>query len=228
MPGKVAAAVLSLCLITGGTALAEQITGGKRGEKLTGTKRADTIKGKEGADRLKGRGGNDSLEGGDGSDTLIGGKGKDSMRGDFGSDTIEAGDGKRDKKIAGNLGLDVCNIDTGLELQLARSCETITNTSGFAGRGPGPGQGLRVGIAEGLGCRPGQACRFTIQGDGADALGGDVTGAGGVNSVTGVALAIVPPENDDWVSSGNYRCSGAGSLRVTVGSESIDVPVSCG
>jgi hypothetical protein len=118
-------------------------------------------------------------------------------------------------------------VDTTLELSIIRSCESITNFRGFAGRGPGPGQGLRIGIAEGLGCRPGLTCAFNIQGDGADALGGDVTGVGGVNSVTGVALAIVPPENDDWVSSGSYRCGGPGFLRVTIGAESVDVPVSC-
>ena len=228
MPGKVAAAALLLCLITGGTALAEKISGGKGSEKLTGTKQADTIKGKDGNDRLKGKGGNDSLDGGGGSDTLIGGKGADSHRGDRGNDTIEAGDGRRDKKIFGSDGTDVCNVDTTLELAAVRSCETITNSDGFAGRGPGPGQGLRLGIAEGLGCRPGQACTFSIQGDGADALGGDVTGGGGVNSVSGVALAVVPPENDDWIASGGYRCNGAGVLRVTIGAESVDVPVSCG
>ena len=229
MPGKVAVAVaLSLCLITGGTAIAEKVDGGKGGEKLTGTKQADTIKGKGGADTIKGKGGNDSLDGGGGSDTLVGGKGADGLRGDRGNDTIESGDNKRDKKIAGSDGLDTCNIDTTLELSRVRSCETITNAKGFAGRGPGPGSGLRLGIAEGLGCDPSKAsCGFNLQGDGADALGGDVTGVGGVTSVSGVALAVVPPENDDWVSTGSYRCTGAGAIRVTIGAESVDVPVSC-
>jgi len=230
MPGKVLiAAALSLCLLTGGTAVAEKLSGGKGGEKLTGTKRADAIKGKGGNDRLKGRGGNDTLDGGGGSDTLVGGKGRDSFRGDRGNDTIESGEGKRDKKIAGSAGTDTCNIDTTLELQRVRSCETITNAKGFADRGPGPGQGLRLGIAEGLGCTPSAAgCGFSIQGDGADAVGGDVTGIGGVTAVTGVALSAIPPENDDWIATGSYRCSGPGALRVTIGAESLDVPVSCG
>lgn len=230
VPGKVAvAAVLSLCLIAGGTALAENIKGGKGNEKLTGTKGADNIKGLGGNDKLKGRAGNDSLDGGGGSDTLVGGKGADRIRGDRANDTIEAGDNKRDKKIAAGSGLDTCNIDTTLELSIAVSCETITNSKGFTDRGPGPGQGLRLGIGEGLGCTPSATrCSFNLQGDGADGLGGDVTGVGGVNSVASVALAVIPPENDDWVATGTYRCSGTGALRVTIGTESLDVPVSCG
>lgn len=223
------AAALALCVVAGGSALAETVEGGKGGERLTGTKHADTIKGRAGNDRLKGRGGNDSLDGGGGSDTLVGGKGADIHRGDRGDDTIEAGDGRRDKKIFASGGNDVCNIDTTLELTRTRSCETITNSRGFADRGPGPGQGLRVGIAEGLGCTPHKpSCSFSIQGDGADALSGNVTGTGGVSSVSGVTLAVVPPENDDWISTGGYRCSGPGFLHVTVGAESLDVPVSCG
>jgi hypothetical protein len=230
MPGKlVATAMLSFCLIAGGPAFAEKLSGGKRGEKLTGTKRADNIKGKGGNDKLKGKGGNDSLDGGGGSDTITGGKGADRHRGDRGNDTIESGDERRDRKIAGSSGIDTCNIDTTLELARVTSCETITNAKGFAGRGPGPGQGLRLGIAEGLGCDPSRpSCAFNLQGDGADALGGDVTGVGGVGSVAGVAFAVVPPENDDWIATGTYRCSGPGALRVTIGAESVDVPVSCG
>jgi hypothetical protein len=229
MPGKVAvAAALSLCLLTGGYALAENVKGGKTGEKLTGTKDADKIKGRGGNDRLKGKGGNDSLDGGAGNDTLTGGKGADSLRGDRGNDTLNAGDGKRDKKLSAGTGSDTCNIDTTVELAKARSCETITNAKGFTGRGPGPGQGLRVGIAEGLGCQPGRLCSFSTLGDGADALGGDVTGTGGVSSLSGVAIAVIPAENDDWIATGNFRCTGPGALRVTIGAESVDVPVSCG
>jgi Ca2+-binding RTX toxin-like protein len=221
------ASALTICLLTG-VALAQNLSGGKGGEKLTGTKSADTIKGRGGNDTLKGRGGNDFLDGGAGNDTLTGGKGADGHRGDHGDDTINAGDGRRDTKIFGATGIDACNIDSTLELSRVRSCETIRNAGGFSGRGPGPGQGLRVGIASGLGCEPSRpSCSFDIQGDGADGSGGDVTGIGGVNSVTGVALVVIPPENDDWVSTGGYRCSGPGALRVTIGTESVDVPVSC-
>jgi hypothetical protein len=216
-----------LCLVTG-AALAKNLSGGKRGEKLTGTKRADTIKGKAGNDTLKGKGGNDALDGGGGNDTLTGGKGVDGQRGDHGDDTINAGDGRRDKTVYGGTGIDACFIDSTLELARVRSCETIRNAGGFPGRGPGPGQGLRVGIAEGLGCDPSQpSCHFDIQGDGGDGVGGDVTGVGGVNTVTGVALTVIPPDNDDWVTGGGYRCSGPGALRVTIGAESVEVPVSC-
>jgi Ca2+-binding RTX toxin-like protein len=216
-------------VVAAGSALAKDIDGGKRGEKLTGTKHADTIKGRDGNDTVKGKGGNDRLDGGGGSDTVVGGKGADIQLGDRGNDTLKAGDGRRDKKIFAASGNDVCDIDTTLELAATRSCETITNAGGFADRGPGPGQGLRVGIAEGLGCTPQKAsCSFSIQGDGADALGGNVTGVGGVGSVSGVTLAVVPPENDDWISTGGYRCSGPGALRVTIGAESVEVPVSCG
>lgn len=220
-------AALAVSLSVGG-ALAKEISGDGGGEKLTGGKRADTIKGKGGPDRIKGKAGNDVLDGGGGNDTLIGGRGKDTHRGGGGNDTIESGDNRRDRKVLAGAGIDTCNIDTTLELTGARGCETVTNSSGISDRGPGPGQGLRVGIADGLGCSKAQStCSFNIQGDGADALGGDVTGTQRVSSVTGVALAIVPPENDDWIATGSYRCTGFGFLRVTVGAESVDVPVSC-
>lgn len=207
--GVVIGAALAVCL-PATLAAAENITGGSAGEKLTGTKGADEIRGRGGADTVKGRGGKDLLDGGGGNDT------------------IKAGDRRRDRKISGGTGIDACEIDALLELARVRSCETIRNVGGVNGRGPGPGKGLRLGIADGLGCSPSRAdCRFNIQGDGADAVGGDVTGVGGVGSLSGVALAVIPPENDDWVSAGSYRCSGPGFLRVTIGAETLDVPVSC-
>jgi hypothetical protein len=68
-------------------------------------------------------------------------------------------------------------------------------------------------------------CSFQITGDGADAPGpGSVEGSGGVSNVIGGAGSLMPP---NWDALGGYTCTAAGSLRVTIGSESVDVPVPC-
>ena len=220
-----AAAVLSISLMAGGSAaLAKTISGSKRGESLAGTKGADKLKGKGGNDRLKGKGGNDLLNGGKGRDTVVGGPGTDKLLGGPGNDLLKAADGRRDRAINGGAGTNTCVIDTTLELASVRGCSTIRSGS-LGGGPPGPGEGLRVLSATGLaGCTsPVPSCVFTIAGDGADATVGTVTGVGGVQAAGG----SVTISGSDWTAAGVYGCTSDGALRVTIGSESTDVPVDC-
>jgi RTX calcium-binding nonapeptide repeat (4 copies) len=84
---RVAALVLAVLVVAGGSAWAATIKGTARADTLRGTARADTIDGKRGNDRLFGAGGNDVLVGGPGSDLLVGGAGADRLRCGPGRDT---------------------------------------------------------------------------------------------------------------------------------------------
>jgi hypothetical protein len=68
-------------------------------------------------------------------------------------------------------------------------------------------------------------CLFQINGTGADSLLGSVTGGGGVSLAAGVGVSIEP--NGDWTATGLYGCTDDGFLRVTIGGESVDVPITC-
>lgn len=233
----VAVLAVSLAAVAGPT-LAKTLTGTKRGETISGTKGADKIKGKGGNDKLKGRGGNDSLVGGKGRDKLIGGAGADRHTGGPGNDTLRAADGRRDKVINGGAGRNICIIDTALELSIVRGCSKIVagaptgsgvggggaGTAPGAGPGPGPGQGIRILAIDGVVCNtPLPLCVFTLSGDGADAPLGTVTGGGGVTGL-GAAVVVTGP---DWTATGVYGCTADGFLRVTIGTESADIPVDC-
>jgi hypothetical protein len=52
---------------------------------------------------------------------------------------------------------------------------------------------------------------------------GTVAGGGGVTSVGG----SLTTSGEDWSALGQYGCNADGYLRVTVGSEQLDVPVDC-
>lgn len=222
---KLTVAVLSLSLaVVAAPAAAKKLSGSKRGDNLVGTKAADKIKGKGGSDKLKGKGGNDTLKGGKGRDKIKGGKGADRHLGGKGNDTLRAADNRLDKAINGGLGKDTCIIDTALELAIVKGCETV-QAGGGPGGGSGPGAGgLQVLSFTGLVCdTPLPLCVFSISGTGADALVGTVTGGGGVTGL-GASVVITGP---DWTAAGTYGCTGDGFLRVTIGSESVDVPVDC-
>jgi RTX calcium-binding nonapeptide repeat (4 copies) len=247
---------LALALVAS-PALAKKLTGTKRSELIVGTKGADRIKGKGGNDLIKGKGGNDRLNGGKGSNKVIGGKGNDkviggplgdtlvgkagvdSHVGGAGNDLLKAADGRRDRVIDGGTGTNRCIVDV-VELSIVRNCGTVQGTTpgGQGGRpggqgpgpGPGPGQGLRVLTVEAM-CGSQNpltgeiGCFVHITGDGADAGGGQVEpGGGGVTNAGGVALSINAPE---WDALGFYSCTSPGFLLVTIGSESVDVPVPC-
>jgi hypothetical protein len=226
----VALAVMSVgaCAVAG-PALAKKFTGTKRGDKISGTKGADKIKGKGGNDKIKGKGGNDALAGGKGRDKIVGGAGVDRLLGGPGNDTLKAADGRKDVAINGGGGRDRCIVDTALELSVVTGCEqVIAGGPGAGGTGPGPGEGLRVQSFTGLvGCTQQSLplCLYTITGDGADALIGTVTGVGGVTSVGGGGNVTV--SGSSWTVAGGYACTSDGFLRVTIGSETVDVPVDC-
>jgi Ca2+-binding RTX toxin-like protein len=237
-----------------GTKRSELIVGTKGADTIKGKGGNDLIKGKGGRDRLNGgRGsnkvvggkGNDKVLGGPLGDTLVGGPGVDSHRGGAGNDLLDAKDGRRDSVIDAGTGTNKCIIDA-VELSIVRGCGTVQATTpggpggspggpgggggGGGGGGPGPGQGLRA-LTVTVNCLPpnpltGEVlCTFQMTGDGADAAGpGTVEGSGGVTTVLGVAGSLMPP---DWNAGGTYLCTAAGSLRVTIGSESVDVPVPC-
>jgi len=150
------------------------------------------------------------------------------------------GDGAKDKKISGGPGQDVCKIDDD-DKAAVRGCEKVRTVgrpsggggSGGSGGSGGPGGGggsgsgpLTVVSSEGLSCagNPFPPCVFQITGTGADTLIGTVTGGGGVTVAAGAAVAV---QGDEWTATGIYGCAGDGFLRVTIGPESIDVPVTC-
>ena len=234
-----------------GTKRGELIVGTKKADRINGKGGNDLIKGKRGNDRLNGGKGSNRVVGGKGKDkviggplgdTLIGGAGVDRHFGGPGNDLLNAADGRRDSLIDGGAGTNRCIVDI-LELSIVRNCGSVQGSTpgpgqgpggggggGGSGPGPGPGQGLRVLTVDAM-CGPvnpltGEVgCFVHITGDGADAGGGMVEpGGGGVTNAGGVALSINAP---NWDALGLYSCTSAGFLRVTIGSESVDVPVPC-
>lgn len=209
----VAGLTVALCAL-GGPAMAKQFNGSKRGDKIVGTK---------GADKLKGKGGNDALNGGKGRDKIVGGAGADRHLGGPGADVLKGADNKRDKVINGGPGTDRCIIDTALELSLVRGCET-----GVSGGGPGsvaPPGSLQLNSFTGLVCDSSipPTCHFTISGTGAEGLLGTIAVSGGVSGLG----ANVVVTGADFVAAGVYACTADGLLTVTIGAETITVPVDC-
>jgi Ca2+-binding RTX toxin-like protein len=243
--------------LAAGPAVAKKITGTKRSELIVGTKGTDRIKGKGGNDLIKGKGGRDRLNGGKGSnrvvggkgndkviggplgDTLVGGPGVDSHRGGSGNDLLDAKDGRRDSVIDAGTGTNKCIIDT-VELSIVRGCGTVQATrpdvpgggpggpggGGGGGGGGGTGQGLQLISYECTIHLPGVCIVFNMTGDGADqaTVLSPVQGGGGLTNVVGFANAPSPPA---WSANGGFNCTGAGFLTVTIGSQSLDVPVPC-
>lgn len=64
---------------------------------------------------------------------------------------------------------------------------------------------------------------FTTSGDGATGTIGTVTGGGGVTAVGG----SVNPSGSDWTAGALYGCNSDGFLRITIGSDFVDLPVDC-
>jgi Ca2+-binding RTX toxin-like protein len=228
-----------------GTSKADVIRLGAGNDRARGRGGGDRISGARGKDRLRGDAGNDLLAGGPGNDGLTGGKGADRLTGAAGKDRLNAVDGKRDKKINGGAGRNVCRIDAA-DLPIARRCATIkvvpSAPGGGAPGGGGPGGGgsggdgsggdgsgdaggtIGLSSATGLTCSSSlPTCTFELNGTGADSNAGFVTGVGGVQGGGGA----MSPSGGDWSARGVYGCSSDGFLRVDIASEQLDVPVDC-
>ena len=230
-------ALAALVALPAGPALAKRIVGTNGADRIVGTKKADQINARGGSDRVKGRAGGDRLTGSKGRDRLLGGKGgdrlngsrgkdrikgakgKDRLAGGKGADRLNAVDGRRDRVVNGGPGKDVCTIDQ-VDLPVLKNCEKAKVKNG------GQGSGLRVTSASGLTC--GSAlplCPFQLEGDRAESLVGSVSGGGG--GVSLAAGAAVSTAGDTWTADGLYGCSANGYLKVTIGSKSVRVPITC-
>jgi Ca2+-binding RTX toxin-like protein len=239
-------ALAALVALSAGAALAKRMSGTRGADRIVGTAKPDRINAKGGNDRVKGRKGGDRLTGSRGKDGLVGGKGGDRLRGSKGrdrvngargrdrlaggkgADRINAVDGRRDRIVNGGPGKDVCRIDQA-DLSLLRNCEKARvkgpGGGGGGGAGGGAGDDLRVTSASGLTCANElPLCPFQLAGDGADALTGTVSGGGGVETAAGAGANVT---GDAWQAVGLYGCSADGFLRVTIGSESVRVPITC-
>jgi len=237
-----------------GTKKADRIVLKAGNDRARGLGGADRIFGGAGKDRLRGDAGGDRLSGGKGRDQLIGGKGRDRFDGGAGNDVINAVDRRKDARVNGGAGRNICRIDPA-DLAVAKRCSKIVvvrgpgapggGGTGGGGTGGGTGGGgggdggggtgggtdgaagpLALSSGEGLSCASAlPTCVFTLEGTGADTLTGTVTGEGGVETAAGAAVAA---QGDDWTAAGSYGCTSDGALVVTVGVEVLRVPITCG
>jgi hypothetical protein len=235
-----------------GPAVGRVFKGTSKGDRIAGTSRADTMRLGAGNDRARGRGGRDRLfggagrdvlSGGAGNDRLHGGKGADRLLGGAGNDVLDAVDRKRDRRVDAGRGRNRCRLDRA-DLRIAKGCSSIRVLRGTpGGGGPGGGSGgggspgggsgggsgsaaaLGLTSAEGLTCDSQlPTCVFDLTGRGADEQVGTVTGEGGAQPGAG---GVVSVSGDSWSAHGTYGCTGDGFLRVTIGEEVLDVPVTC-
>jgi Ca2+-binding RTX toxin-like protein len=249
--GSVAVAAMVAVLATSMIAEARVFTGSGKANRVKGTKKADTIRlragndwatGRGGGDRIFGGAGRDRLLGGPGGDRLLGGaaadrlhggKGRDRLSGGGGNDTLNSVDKRKDAVVSGGAGKNTCRIDS-VDLSVVRGCSKIVTVpsggSGPGGTPPGgtPGDGTAGGLtlASGTGLQCGSqlpTCNYQLSGSGADSALGTVSGGGGVTTLGG----SLTTSGENWSALGLYGCTADGYLRVTIGSESLDVPVDC-
>ena len=227
-----AGSVLAEARVYSGTSKANKVSGTKKADRMQlrggndrarGRTGADRINGAGGNDRLRGDGGNDRVSGGKGRDWLHGGKGRDRLSGGAGNDTLNSVDKRKDALVAGGKGRNKCTIDS-VDLSVARGCASITVAPGGSGSGGGPSGGLALASATGLQCSSElPTCSYTLNGTGAKSPFGTISGGGGVTTVGGSAAI----EDENWDGAGLYGCNADGYLRITIGSEHLDVPVDC-
>ena len=117
-----------------GTSIRDSIAGTPRGDRIVllggadrgyGGRGPDRILGGKGDDRLSGGRGRDRLAGGRGRDVLRGGRGADRLWGGRGPDLIDARDRRRDRRVGGGPGIDVCLLDP-VDRRRARGCERVS------------------------------------------------------------------------------------------------------
>jgi Ca2+-binding RTX toxin-like protein len=230
------AALLTATLVVlsaaAGTAEAKRIKGTSGADQLKGTKKRDVLKGRGGNDNVNALDGNDRASGGAGNDTVNGGGGKDAIKGGGGDDLLDAVDGAVDKKVNGGPGTNTCRLDQ-VDLPIATGCSKIEIPPGGVPPGDGDGGvgGLPPGsltLTSGTGLKCGSSlptCVFTLNGSGADADVGTVTGREGVTAAGGAVS--VQSEEGTWTAGGGYGCTANGFLHVEIGTESVDVPITC-
>jgi Ca2+-binding RTX toxin-like protein len=243
-------AVTAMAVVLGMSMIAEArvFSGSGKANRVSGTKKADTIRLRSGNDTARGRGGGDRIFGGAGRDRLLGGAGADRLLGGAGADRLHGGKGRdrlsggggndmlnsvdksKDALVSGGAGKNTCRIDS-VDLAVVRGCaKIVTVPSGGSGPGGGPpgggtaAAGLTLTSATGLQCASQlPTCSYTMSGTGADALLGTVSGGGGVTTAGG----SLTTSGEDWSALGLYGCTADGYLRVTIGSDLLDVPVDC-
>ena len=216
-----------------GTKKADRIVLKAGNDRARGRGGSDRISGGAGKDRLRGDAGGDRLSGGKGRDQLIGGKGRDRFDGGAGDDVINAVDRRKDARLNGGAGRNICRIDPADLAVVKRRSKIIVVPGPGAPGGGGTGGGtdgaagpLALSNGEGLSCASAlPTCIFTLEGTGADTLTGTVTGEGGVQTAAGAAVAA---QGDDWTAAGSYGCTSDGALVVTIGVEVLRVPITCG
>ncbi len=216
-------ALAALVVVAAEPVLAKRMVGTNGADRIVGTKKPDRIKARGGNDRVKGRAGGDRLKGSKGKDRLKGGLGKDRLWGGKGRDRLNAFDDRKDRRINGGSGRDVCTIDQA-DLPRLKKCDRVRVKAGGPGGGPGDDE-LRVTSASGLTCGSSlPTCLFQIEGDRADSAVGTVSGGGGVNPGAGAGVAVT---GENWTAAGLYGCTSDGYLQVTIGSRSVRVPITC-
>ncbi len=211
---------LALCtaLAVAPAADAKRIRGTNGPDNIVGTNNKDRISARGGNDTVRARGRSDRIRGGSGGDKLNGGKGRDRLAGGTGGDLLKAVDGRRDRRVNGGRGRDICMIDR-VDLQVVSGCESLRV------RGQAPPGSLQLTGATGLVCASQlPTCAFQLEGTGAEAPVGLVTGGGGVTLAVGAGVSL---SGQDWTATGLYGCTDDGFLTVTIGSESINVPITC-
>ena len=231
--------VVAAVVVVPSTADAKTFRGTNRADVITGTAKSDVIRLRGGNDVGRGKGGGDRIAGAGGKDRLLGGKGADRLLGGKRADVIKAVDGARDARINGGAGRNKCRIDDA-DLPVTSKCARIRAVDKDAGGGSGggggggtggggddegPGERLELDSGSGLVCDDASlACTFQLSGGGADQPVGTVTGGGGITVGAGAGASATDGE---WTALGGYQCTSDGFLRVTFGSETLDVPVDC-
>jgi hypothetical protein len=176
--------------------------------------------------------------------------GKDRLAGGFGNDSLNAVDGRADAAVDGGGGRNVCRVDAA-DAAVTRHCSVVTVVGGPGTQNAGGDPGTQPPVKEAgflelidppaLSCPASlPACPFDLTGTGAeglpglpgapgvpgaDGLLGSITGGGGV-TVPGMST-LLTITGDVWNATGLLSCTDDGFVRVTIGTHTVDVPVSC-
>ena len=173
--------------------------------------------------------------GGAGGDRLHGGKGRDRLSGGGGNDTLNSVDKRKDRLVSGGAGKNTCRIDS-VDLSVVRGCaKIVTVPSGGSGPGGRPRRagtprvadtagGLTLGSATGFSAaRRCPTCNYTAQRKRSRLAAGHGVRRWRRHDTRRGADHL----RRELVGVGLYGCTADGYLRVTIGSETLDVPVDC-